>query len=34
MSHSVTSILSQIRSYQTQMGQPALNPLAEAPRSN
>ncbi len=34
MSHSVTSILSQIRSYQTQVGQPALNPLAEAPRSN
>ncbi len=29
MSHSVTSILSQIRSYQTQMGQPALNPLGE-----
>lgn len=34
MSHSVTSILSQIRSYQTQMGQPALNPLGETPRSN
>ncbi|MEN5264141.1 flagellar hook-basal body complex protein FliE [Stenotrophomonas sp. TWI587] len=34
MSHSVTSILSQIRTFQTQMGQPAVSPLTEAPRSN
>lgn len=33
MSHSVTSILSQIRSYQTQVGQP-VSPLAESPQTN
>jgi len=33
MSHSVTSILSQIRSYQTQVGQP-VSPLAENPQTN
>ncbi|WP_313348447.1 flagellar hook-basal body complex protein FliE [Stenotrophomonas sp.] len=33
MSHSVTSILSQIRSYQTQVGQP-ISPLAETPQTN
>ncbi|MEK0266040.1 flagellar hook-basal body complex protein FliE [Stenotrophomonas rhizophila] len=32
MSHSVTSILSQIRTFQTQMGQPAVSPLTEAPQ--
>jgi len=34
MSHSVTSILSQIRTYQTQMGTTAANPLAESPQTN
>jgi len=34
MSHSVTSILSQIRTFQTQMGQPTVSPLTEVPRSN
>lgn len=34
MSHSVTSILSQIRTYQTQMGTSAVNPLAESPQTN
>ncbi len=34
MSHSVTSILSQIRTYQTQMGTTAVNPLAETPQTN
>lgn len=34
MTHSVTSILSQIRSFQTQVGQTAASPLAEMPRSN
>ena len=33
MSHSVTSILSQIRTYQTQVTQP-VNPLAETPQTN
>ncbi len=33
MTHSVTSILSQIRSYQSQVGQP-LAPTAEMPRTN
>ncbi len=33
MTHSVTSILSQIRSYQSQVSQP-MGPVAEAPRSN
>jgi flagellar hook-basal body complex protein FliE len=34
MSHSVTSVLSQIRTLQTQMGQSAVSPLTEAPKSN
>jgi flagellar hook-basal body complex protein FliE len=34
MSHSVTSILSQIRSYQNQVGTTAANPLAETPQTN
>ncbi len=34
MTHSVTSILSQIRSYQTQVSPPAANPLTETPRTN
>ncbi len=34
MSHSVNSILSQIRSFQTQVGQSSIRPLADAPRSN
>ncbi|MGH8040209.1 MAG: flagellar hook-basal body complex protein FliE [Stenotrophomonas sp.] len=33
MSHSVTSILSQIRTFQTQVGQP-VSPLAETPQTN
>ena len=34
MTHSVTSILSQIRSFQTQASQTVARPLAEMPRSN
>ena len=34
MSHSVTSILSQIRSYQSQVSPPVASPLSEMPRSN
>ncbi|MFG3447953.1 MULTISPECIES: flagellar hook-basal body complex protein FliE [unclassified Stenotrophomonas] len=34
MSHSVTSILSQIRTYQTQVGQSVASPLAETPQTN
>ena len=34
MSHSVTSILSQIRSFQTQATHPLSSPLSEMPRTN
>jgi len=34
MTHSVTSILSQIRSFQTQASQPLASPLGEMPRTN
>ncbi|MBA8681222.1 flagellar hook-basal body complex protein FliE [Stenotrophomonas tumulicola] len=34
MTHSVTSILSQIRSFQTQASQSVASPSAEMPRSN
>ncbi len=34
MSHSVNSILTQIRSYQTQASNGPISPLADAPRSN